>query len=452
MCIRDRWNMLHLICVNFLDAAEVPTKVTNLCTEYLLGESVTNRRLAITKLFHILAFRRKAIARPIYIYKQDYASTEHCEVTVDSELLRSKGIETVAYIDKPGFAWTNPPPYIKVYKTSSAFSQLPAELQKSDALAQELNDSKVVASILKKSILDHEMAKERQLMEEGKETKPSLSSIIQRAIRGDMRGILNSVMAGMKSVKRRYFDLSRVKLYQACFEFYGQDLIKSFKVPISILLPYKSDEVTFISVLEVVCGFLRASKVFDESMNEYCFDLILRVIKEAPIELLPDVKKGLRYFLKGRDPRRWKGLWDKLFKGLLPTPSTGTQEKSKFFTAINVMLEGWLCRGNKFITKYMEWYTKNLVQDNEKLSELAAKNLSLILYHVVTDSQITTYQQPLQEAFTSLVSECKDSRDTKISLLCILREAAVNEAISPLSYPWIFKILSPLCYQLMVRD
>lgn len=444
-------NMLHLICVNSLHVAEVLTAVTNLCTEHFLGENVANRRQAIMKLFHILAFRRKAIARPVYIYKQDYTSTEDCEVAIDSELLRSKGIDTVVYVDRPGFAWTSPPPYVKVYKTSSAFSQLSAELQKSDVLAQELSDSKAVASILKKSILDHEMAKERQLMEEVKESRPSLGALIQRVIRGDVKGILNSVMAGVKSAERRYFDLGRVKLYQACFEFYGQDLMKSFKVPISILLPYKSDEVTFISVLEVICGFLRASKVFDDSMNDYCFDLILRVTKEAPIELLPDVNKSLRYFLKGRDPRRWKGLWDKLFEGLLPTPSTGTQEKSKFFTVVNTMLESWLCRGSRFIPKYMEWYTNNIVQDNEKLSELAAKNLALILYHVATASQITTYQQLLQEAFTSLVSNCKDSRDAKVTLLCILREAAVNETVSSWSYPWVFKLLSPLCYQLMVR-
>ena len=437
---------VNSISMHFLNDPQVLTKTTNFFTGYLEGEDSNNRKLAIIKLSNILKFRRKEIIKPVYIYKKDYTSTsEGCKVSVDAEVLKAKGVDEnkPIFVDRAGFAWTNPPPYIKVYKN------VVAELPKDDTLIKELNNPKTVSAILKKSILDHEVAKEKQLMEEGKESGPSLRKMLSQVIKRDIKRAFAALIPAQNIINRSYVDMSRIRFYQSCFELYGCSCIKSFSTPIDILIAHKKEEVTLMCILEVVCGYLRASKVFTPTMNDYCFEKILRIIKEAPVELLPDINKALTYFLKKRDPKRWISLWNKLFTGLLPNSSSGTLENNKFFTVMHTMLNAWLCRGDKLIDEYMKWYMNNVIQETEKISELAAKNLSLILYHVANASQLTDYQPQLESI---LRAECNaKTRNAKISLLYILRGAATSEAKSVRSHSWLIKLLTPLCYQLIVN-
>eukprot|EP01022_Parablepharisma_sp_SALTPOND_P017318 TRINITY_DN2739_c0_g1_i1.p1 TRINITY_DN2739_c0_g1~~TRINITY_DN2739_c0_g1_i1.p1 ORF type:complete len:1715 (-),score=212.94 TRINITY_DN2739_c0_g1_i1:5488-10632(-) len=485
--------LLSLLIGHFENAPEALIKLANSLVGSLTGGANYSRAFAAARITEILTLRQRQLVKPTYIYKHEYSDNQplakedsparFASITLTPELLYSKGLSegNILYIDKAGFGWIDIPPYLRFYKGNIGFAVLPPELQKIDLLGELLNTPEYVAKLLNQAMSGHEVKEEQRLMKEGEESKSKLDFIIKAFLSRQFGSddqfsqIFSMLHNESYAIKTKFFNPNEAVFYQSCFEFYGPAPMKHFAAVIDEMLAKGKSTAVLASSLEVLCGFLRASKVFEEASTEhlkdYCYDTILKVIKVAPLEFLEDINETLLFFLSGRDPKRWTVFWKKLMAELSPNESSGTFERTKFFSCINCLLGAWLWRSKALSEEYIKWYIKNMIQDTEKLCTLAGGNLCLVLYKAfdylkfdpnsikVVEVAKCPYQKDLEAVVKKFVDEITDTelpkeehrlRSIKLSLVQILSQARSHEKNRDQSQQWIIETLAPLCYRLSV--
>lgn len=101
------------------------------------------------------------------------------------------------------------------------------------------------------------------------------------------------------------------------------------------------------------------------------------------------------------------------------------------------------------------------------MNSLAARNIILILYRVYDSPQannenkliIIQIRNEIQQAIDNMIklendkdpSNATKLRNIKFFLIYLLNEAKTCERQCDQSLPWIFELLSPICYSLIVR-
>ena len=151
------------------------------------------------------------------------------------------------------------------------------------------------------------------------------------------------------------------------------------------ILNKEYNEAGLAVVLEVVCGFLRASKIFDdssiiESSKQCCYEIIFRIMRISTIKFLDNRSAALSFFLIERDPKRWQNFWRKFLTELLSDLSCIGTKRIEYFHYASCILRSWLWRAKAISESYMNWYINNPILDTERACFIASDNLCLIFY------------------------------------------------------------------------
>ena len=451
--------ILAIFKSHFKDDNKELLRISNVLAESLLSKGKETRDYCLDSVVSVLALRQRNVVSPIYIYKDEFDEAKEdvdkrlTHVNVSSELLKSKGVlGNALYIDRNCFGWMATPPYIRIYNSPIAFTLLPTEIQTADSLYQLLNSEEFVEELVDRAIFEHEAARDQKIMHDNETNKKS-SNNLQRKTTGFI------IIKKRIWFKAELFNLYDATFYQSCFEFYGPSILKHFLAKIDKVLNKEPNEASLAVVMEIIGGFLRASKVFDsEELKEKAYDVIMKVIRVEQQEFIKDSRLGLLFFLSDRDPLRCHSFWKKFLADFLSEPINTTLKKIKFLKHVCLILYVWNWRCKEFADEYMNWYIKNLVQDSQKAQSLAGHNLSLVLYYVFDYQSIHSvkpvevtgpYKEKLEEALRTLIKNM-ESKDVKLSLLYILKSTLIFEKRTNQSYVWLLELLIPVCYSLTV--
>jgi len=489
---------ISLLAQHFYNNQEILQKLTNLLSNIMISGSVFSRNFAANRISEILGMKQHLLSPSLYIFKSEYQNipqpnlselspNRFCDLTLKPELLYSKNLTDAdqLFIDKNNFGWITIPPYLRFYNKGIGFSTLSLEQKKTELLYEMLNNQDFVGKLLSQALLDHESKEEQNLMKEtsGKGQADIFASYLNRMFgNSDIFSTLFGFLFREPFMQRsKYFDPNQALFYQSCFEFYGPEIFRNFSLVIDAFVAAKEKSAPKLAIsLEILCGFLRSCKTFEKSamvgtVKNYCYETLIKIIKSCTPEFINDVDAGMEFFLNGRDPKRFSGLWKIIFENLLPGEADGNNEKSKFMRITGLLLNIWAWRAKDYAEEYLKWYSKNLVQDTEKTSMNAAYNFATILYKVYDYLKLDTvnlkfvevasfpHKKTYEDIIKNLLIElqkyenlAKDdpanfrAKNIKLSLMLILSSARSSEANHLQSQTWILENLIPLCYQLNV--
>jgi len=269
--------LLSFISWNFSNNETELLKITNVMCEYLLDTNDIIRGLALSRIIEIIALRQHLIIKPIYSSYKDIQI---------SELNKEK-----IYLDKLNYGFIkNSLLYARTYKNS----EIKPELLKNDKLYNMISNHAEFMKIYEKFLKETEQTEIQDIENEIEQEKPPSPWIRNLMIIFEPHYIIGNSQ----------FNPMHAGFYQSCFEYYG--IIPEFS---QIL---KLDIKNYFPLLEIVSGFLRASKIFHFINNPLikvginnCFEIMLNYYNKIPEDKFKGYIDSIEFFMKNRDPTRF---------------------------------------------------------------------------------------------------------------------------------------------------